>query len=94
MRVSEIMTEGVQTVPPTMPAADAWELMRRKRIHHLVVTRNSDVVGILSDRDTGSGVGADVRAGRELSGAVATRTPRNRAGVARGFNHGFRGGHG
>ena len=62
MRVFEIMTEGVQTVPQTMPAADAWELMRRKRIHHLVVTRNSEVVGILSDRDTGSGVGADVRA--------------------------------
>ena len=62
MRVSEIMTEGVQTVPPTMPAADAWELMRRKRIHHLVVTRNSDVVGILSDRDTGSAVGGNVRA--------------------------------
>ena len=62
MRVFEVMTEGVQTVPPTMPAADAWELMRRRRIHHLVVTRNSDVVGILSDRDTGSGVGADVRA--------------------------------
>ena len=62
MRVFEIMTEGVQTAPPTMPAADAWELMRRRRIHHLVVTSNSDVVGILSDRDTGSGVGADVRA--------------------------------
>ena len=62
MRVFEIMTEGVQTVPQTMPAADAWELMRRKRIHHLVVTRDLAVVGILSDRDTGSGVGADVRA--------------------------------
>ena len=62
MRVFEVMTEGVQTVPPTMPAAEAWELMRRRRIHHLVVTRNSDVVGILSDRDTGSGVGTEVRA--------------------------------
>ena len=62
MRVFEIMTEGVMTVPPTMPAADAWELMRRRRIHHLVVTSDSGVVGILSDRDTGSGVGANVRA--------------------------------
>ena len=62
MTVFEVMTEGVQTVPPTMPAADAWELMRRKRMHHLVVAQNSDVVGILSDRDTGSGVGAGVRA--------------------------------
>ena len=30
MRVFEVMTEGVQTVLPTMPASDAWELMRRK----------------------------------------------------------------
>ena len=79
MRVSEIMTEGVQTVPPTMPAADAWELMRRKRIHHLVVTRNSDVVGILSDRDTGSGVGADVRAGRTVADLM-TRSEERRVG--------------
>ena len=67
MRVFEVMTEGVQTVPPTMPAAEAWELMRRKRIHHLVVVRNADVVGILSDRDTGSGVGADVRAQKTVA---------------------------
>ena len=67
MRVFEVMTEGVQTVPPTMPAADAWELMRRKRIHHLVVTGGSEVVGILSDRDTGSRVGTSVRAGHTVA---------------------------
>jgi hypothetical protein len=38
MRVFEVMTEGVQTVTSTMPASDAWELMRGKRVHHLVVT--------------------------------------------------------
>ena len=41
MRVFEVMTEGVTT----MPATEAWELMRRNRIHHLVVTRGRDIVG-------------------------------------------------
>src|SRR5450759_404601 len=51
MRIFEIMTEGVQVVPPTLPAQDAWELMRRKRIHHLLVMDGVDIVGVLSDRD-------------------------------------------
>ena len=61
MRVAEVMTEGVQTVPPTMPAVDAWELMRRKRIRHLVVTTGSSVVGVLSDRDAGGRSGGALR---------------------------------
>jgi acetoin utilization protein AcuB len=92
MRVFEIMTAGVQTVLPTMTAAEAWEVMRRKRIHHLVVTRNSDVVGILSDRDAGSGVGAGVRAlhtvGDLMTSDVVTVRPndtiRSVANVMRG----------
>lgn len=51
MRVQEIMTTPVQTVPPTMPAGEAKGLMRRLRIHHLVVKEGSSVVGIVSDRD-------------------------------------------
>ena len=67
MRVFEVMTEGVQTVPPTMPASDAWELMRRQRIHHLVVTHGSDIVGVLSERDTGSRLGARARIGHTVA---------------------------
>ncbi|MBI3403033.1 MAG: CBS domain-containing protein [Acidobacteria bacterium] len=67
MRLNEVMTEGVQTVAPTMAASDAWELMRRKQIHHVVVTRGSDVIGILSDRDAGSRAGAGVRSGRTVA---------------------------
>jgi CBS domain-containing protein len=67
VRVFEIMTEGVQTVPPTMPASDAWELMRRQRIHHLVVTRGSEIVGVLSERDTGGRLGARARAGHPVA---------------------------
>ena len=67
MRVFEVMTEGVKTVRPTMPAADAWELMRRNRIHHLIVTSGTDIVGVLSERDTGSRVGERARAGRTVA---------------------------
>jgi CIC family chloride channel protein len=51
MRVSELMTRDVQTVRPTMPAAAAWELMRREHIRHLIVRSGGEIVGVLSDRD-------------------------------------------
>lgn len=62
MRVSEVMTEGVRTVAPTTPASEAWEVMRRHGIHHLVVTEGSDLIGVLSDRDIGGRRGASLRA--------------------------------
>jgi acetoin utilization protein AcuB len=64
MRVQDVMTAGVQTAKPTGKADDAWELMRAKRIHHLVVTDGARIVGVLSDRDAGGRRGASVRAGR------------------------------
>jgi CBS domain-containing protein len=64
MRAYEVMTSDVETVPPTMPADQAWELMRRKDIRHLVVSRGADVVGILSQRDMGGRGGAALRTGR------------------------------
>jgi acetoin utilization protein AcuB len=51
MRISEVMTENVRTVPPTMSALHAWSMMRSAHIHHLVVTRGKKVVGLLSERD-------------------------------------------
>jgi CBS domain-containing protein len=67
MRVFEVMNEGVQTVPPTMLAVDAWELMRRRRIHHLVVKEGAEVVGIVSDRDLGSRRGASLSANLRIA---------------------------
>lgn len=72
MRLNEVMTEGVQTVPLTMPATDAWELMGRKGIHHVVVTEGRDIIGVLSDRDVGGRSGSSVRAGRTV-GELMTR---------------------
>jgi CBS domain-containing protein len=67
MRVFEVMTEGVETVSPAMPASDAWELMKRKHIRHLVVTVGANIVGVLSERDTGSRLGARARVGHTVA---------------------------
>jgi len=79
MRVLEVMTEGVKTVPPTMSAGQAWEIMRQLGIRHLVVTRGRDVIGVLSERDAGGRSGAVIRAGRTvadlMTGQVASVTP-------------------
>jgi CBS domain-containing protein len=53
MRVQEVMTENVRTVPVDTPAEQAWSLMKTDGIHHLVVTDGRRIVGILSDRDGG-----------------------------------------
>jgi len=72
MRVFEVMTEGVRTVPPSLPATEAWEVMRTEGIHHLVVTLDKRVVGVLSDRDAGGPRGAQLRAGAAV-GDLMTR---------------------
>jgi CBS domain-containing protein len=73
MRVEEVMTERVQTVAPTTAAADAWELMRQKGFHHLVVTTGPRVVGVLSHRDSGGRLGVSVRAGRTVAELMTER---------------------
>lgn len=72
MRVAEVMTKGVLTIPPDAAAVDAWELMRRKGIHHLVVMADSGVTGVLSDRDAGGRNGASVRARSRVSDLMTT----------------------
>jgi len=53
MRVQEVMTENVRTVPVDTPAEQAWSLMKTDGIHHLVVTDGRRIVGVLSNRDGG-----------------------------------------
>jgi acetoin utilization protein AcuB len=53
MRVSDIMTRKVEIVAMQEPAENAWNLMRQKRIHHLVVKNGGEIVGVLSERDLG-----------------------------------------
>jgi CBS domain-containing protein len=72
MRVQDVMTEDVQTISPTRAAEDAWELMRRGGFHHVVVTRGSEVQGLLSDRDGGGRFGTSVRRGRTVGELMST----------------------
>jgi acetoin utilization protein AcuB len=67
MKVSEIMSRSVQRVSAAMAAREAWQLMQRKRCHHLVVMHDSEIVGVLSDRVVGGPNGARLRARASVS---------------------------
>lgn len=96
MRVQDVMTEGVQTIAPTSSAEDAWELMRRNDFHHVVVTRGTRVVGLLSHRDAGGRQGELVRRGRTVGELMTkpvvtvepTATVRKAANLMRGHSIG------
>lgn len=61
MRVQDVMTDKVHTVSPDTGAEIALNLMRIRRIHHLVVTREGRIVGVLSARDVGEVKSAGAR---------------------------------
>lgn len=92
MRVQDVMTTAVQTISPSTPAEEAGNLMRAKRIHHLVVCDGPRVVGLLSDRDIGGRHGAPIRKNRIVSDLMTervvtvspTRTVRQAANLMRG----------
>jgi acetoin utilization protein AcuB len=67
MRVQDVMTPKVETIPAAASAEVAWQKMVRKRIHHLVVTEDSRIVGILSDRDLGGARQERQRRGRSVA---------------------------
>jgi len=92
MRAQDIMSGDVKTVSPSTRADDAWELMSRHRIHHLMVKDASKVVGVVSDRDLGGRRAGRIRRGLTVAdvmtlGVVAvdrTATVRRIANVMRG----------
>lgn len=51
MEVADIMSTDVVTVPQDQPVAEAARLMRDKRMHHLLVTADGEVIGIISSFD-------------------------------------------
>jgi CBS-domain-containing membrane protein len=64
MRIAEIMSTRVRTVAAAASAELAWDRMRMHQIHHLVVVHDSQIVGIITERDLGSKHGQPVREGR------------------------------
>lgn len=73
MRLNELMTTKVVTIPAAAAAEDAWSLMWRRRIRHLVVVDGSEVVGIVSQRDLGGRAGDELRAGRTVRDMMSER---------------------
>ena len=96
MRLSDIMSTKVRTIGPQESADLAWDRMKMHRIHHLVVVRDSEIIGVITDRDLGSDHGADVREGRSvrdlMTAAVTTATSqltvREAANLMRGHRAG------
>jgi acetoin utilization protein AcuB len=68
MRVIDVMSTPVHTVPASETATTAWELMRLRDTRHLVVEdAGHHVVGVLSASDLGGKSGASVRAAALVS---------------------------
>lgn len=54
MNIDEIMTTRPVSIPSSASIAEAWEVLQRLEVRHLpVVNEDSELVGILSDRDFG-----------------------------------------
>ena len=49
--VSRVMTTGVTVVPAYNDASAAARIMRKRKIHHVVVTHEKAVIGIISSFD-------------------------------------------
>lgn len=47
----DIMTKIVKTISPELSAREAWDILLKKRIHHLIVIQDVHIAGIISDRD-------------------------------------------
>lgn len=89
MRVQDIMRRRVETIPAALPAGTAVEHMRQKRIRHLVVQRDGELAGIVSDRDArGLAPGGALRVEDIMSTpvvfATADMTLRKAANLLRG----------
>jgi acetoin utilization protein AcuB len=92
MRIYEIMTSSVETVSAGESAERAWESMRSRRIHHLVVLQGREVAGIVSDRDLGGTRGSALRRGKtvqefmtpEVVSVGSTATLKQAANLMRG----------
>lgn len=73
MRIRDFMRSSVVTIGPGESANAAWARMRNRRIRHLVVTEDEQVVGVISERDLGGSGrdGADRRKGRLVRDLMA-----------------------
>ena len=87
MQLREIMKSPVEVVGPGSSVADARGRMARSGIHHFVVERGREVVGIVSERDL-DGAAPDASVEEIMSSPVisapASMTVRDAAKLLRG----------
>ncbi|HVO50814.1 MAG TPA: CBS domain-containing protein [Thermoanaerobaculia bacterium] len=97
MKVRDIMSTKVQTIDMNEKAETAWNLMKWKRIHHVVVTDGpGQVVGVISARDLGGRDREDALKVRPVAAmmtayavkAIPEMPVRQAANVMRGWNIG------
>lgn len=97
MKVRDIMSRKVQTIDMNEKAEGAWNLMKWRRIHHVVVTDGpGQVVGVVSARDLGGPDREEARKVRPVAAmmtayavkAVPDMPVRQAANVMRGWNIG------
>ncbi len=67
------MSKNVETISYDNTAELAWDRMRQAKIHHLVVTRGKEVVGVVSTRDLGGDRGAVVRRNQIVADLMVTK---------------------
>jgi acetoin utilization protein AcuB len=92
MRAQDIMTPGIETITPQSTGQEAWDLMKREAIRHLVVKDGARMIGVVSQRDLGGRQGASLRAAQTVGdlmtpGVVtigSTDTVRKAANLMRG----------
>ena len=72
MRLQDIMSRGIKTTRPEASGAEAKNAMRTSGIRHLLVLNGREVVGIVSDRDLGTG---SASVGDVMTRTVVTARP-------------------
>lgn len=60
MIIKDIMSSPVHTIAPSATAIEANELMWRQQLHHIVVTHENQIVGMLSDTDLGGSEATEI----------------------------------
>ena len=97
MEVRDIMSSRVQTIDMNEKAEAAWNLMKWRRIHHVVVTDGpGQIVGVISARDLGGQDREEARKVRPVAAmmtvyavrAVPDMPVKQAANVMRGWNIG------
>jgi CBS domain-containing protein len=65
MEIREVMTASVVTADPVTPVREVAVLMRERNVGSVVLVRDGEPVGIVTDRDLALGVLADGRSGED-----------------------------